>query len=473
MDHARIERFCAREWDDSALPELIEYMRIPNRSPAFDPDWEKHGYMEQAVQQFGRWCGAQGLKGLEIEIVRLPGRTPLIYMDVPGAGGDPILLYGHLDKQPEMSGWREGLGPWQPVLEGERLYGRGGADDGYATFCALIALRALQDQNIPHRRCVVLIEASEESGSPDLPAYIEALSSRIGTPGLVICLDSGCGNYDQLWCTTSLRGLVGGTLRVEVLGEGVHSGDAGGVVPSSFRVLRQLLDRIDDPETGAVLDPAFNVEIPDLRWRQAEHAAEELGEAMYRRFPFAGGTRPVTDDVCELILNRTWRPSLSITGIGGVPSPVDAGNVLRPYTEAKISLRLPPTCDAAAASKALQALLTRDPPCGAKVSFKPDWTAAGWHAPPMQPSLERTVDESSQQYFGRPAQHMGEGGTIPFMAMLGARFPKAQFLITGVLGPGANAHGPNEFLHVPYVKKLTACVAAVIASHGRNGSAKR
>jgi acetylornithine deacetylase/succinyl-diaminopimelate desuccinylase-like protein len=469
MDHTRIQGFCASEWDSSAIPQLVEYIRIPNKSPAFDPQWEKHGHMEKAVRLFADWCRKQDIAGLELEVVRLPGRTPLIYMNVPGTDGDPILLYGHLDKQPEMTGWRDGLGPWQPVIDGEKLYGRGSADDGYATFSALIAIRALQEQKIPHRRCVVLIEASEESGSPDLPAYIDALAARIGTPELVICLDSGCGNYDQLWSTTSLRGLVGGTLRVDVLDEGVHSGDAGGVVPSSFRILRQLLDRIDDPASGGVRESSFHVEIPKERARQADEAAKVLGDALYKRFPLAGGTRPVSTELAELILNRTWRPVLEITGLGGAPAPVDAGNVLRPFTEAKVSLRIPPGCDPRRAVQALQSLLEKDPPSGAKVSFKPDWAAPGWHAPPMVPWLERAVDEASKTFFGKPTLHMGEGGTIPFMGMLGGRFPKAQFLITGVLGPGANAHGPNEFLHIPYVKKLTACVASVIARHAEAG----
>jgi acetylornithine deacetylase/succinyl-diaminopimelate desuccinylase-like protein len=351
------------------------------------------------------------------------------------------------------------------VLEGDRLYGRGGADDGYATFASVIALLALREQHAPRHRCVILIEACEESGSYDLPFYIDALAARIGRPSLVICLDSGCGNYDQLWCTTSLRGLVGGKLTVEVLTEGVHSGDASGIVASSFRILRQLLNRVDDPATGIVHD-AFHVEIPAQRREQARRAAEVLGNAVFERFPFAGSTAPVARDPTELILNRTWRPALAITGAEGLPAVADAGNVLRPSTTLKVSLRLPPTCNAAGAARKLKEILESDPPYGAHVSFEYDWAGQGWHAPPMVPWLEAAVNEASKNHFGgRPAMHMGEGGTIPFMGMLGEKFPGAQFLITGVLGPGANAHGPNEFLHIPTAKKLTACVAEVIARH--------
>jgi len=469
MNPKRLASFCNDLWDQSALPELIEYIRIPNKSPAFDKDWHAHGHMDRVVAQFTAWCRARALPGMKLEVVRLPGRTPLIYMEAPGDGDDTVLLYGHLDKQPEMTGWRAGLGPWEPVLEGDRLYGRGGADDGYATFSSLIALLALKEQNVPRHRCVIIIEACEESGSFDLPFYIDTLADRIGKPSLVICLDSGCGNYEQLWCTTSLRGLVGGKLTVDVLTEGVHSGDASGIVPSSFRILRQLLDRIDDPATG-VVQPAFNVTIPEQRQEQARRAARVLGNAVYERFPFADGTQPVSKDLAELILNRTWRPALSVTGVEGIPAVANAGNVLRPTSTLKISLRLPPTSNAAQAARKLKEILEADPPYGAKVGFEYDWAGQGWHAPPMVPWLETAVDLASKNHFnGKPAMHMGEGGTIPFMGMLGEKFPEAQFLITGVLGPGANAHGPNEFLHIPTAKKLTACVAEVIARHYLEG----
>jgi len=465
LNSNRLAEFCRKHWEESALPELTRYIRIPNKSPMFDPEWEKHGHMEEVVQQFVRWCKGTNISGLQLEVVRLPGRTPLIYMDIPGQSPHTVLLYGHLDKQPEMTGWREGLGPWQPVLEGDKLYGRGGADDGYATFASLISIMALNDQSIPHARCVVIIECCEESGSPDLPFYIDALAGRIGTPDLVICLDSGCGNYDQLWCTTSLRGLVGGRLDIEILEEGVHSGDASGIVPSSFRILRQLLDRIDDCKSGNVIANEFNAAIPAKRIAQAEAAATVLGDTVYTKFPFVQDGQPLLKDPAELILNRTWRPALTVTGADGLPAIANAGNVLRAQTSVKISLRLPPTVDAQTASQKLKSLLEEQPPYGAKVRFTPDWSAHGWHAPETEPWLEEILDTASLHHFGRNAMHMGEGGTIPFMAMLGARFPGAQFLITGVLGPHSNAHGPNEFLHLPTAQKLTCCVAEVLAQH--------
>jgi acetylornithine deacetylase/succinyl-diaminopimelate desuccinylase-like protein len=454
-----------RAWEREILPALADYIRIPNKSQAYDPAWKEHGHMDRAVALVEAWCTSQPIPGLTVEVHRLEGRAPVILMEIPGTGSDTVLLYGHLDKQPEMTGWREGLGPWEPVREGDLLYGRGGADDGYAAFASLLALRLLHEQNVPHARCVVLIEAGEESGSPDLPAYIDALSARIGRPSLIVCLDSGSGDYEALWATTSLRGLAGGVLRVEVLTEGVHSGSASGIVPSSFRVLRQVLARIEDPETGRVLLDDLHVPISKARRAQLEASAGALRHEVVDSLPWAEGMRPVLSDVTELILNRTWRPALSVTGMDGMPPLASAGNVLRPYTAVKLSMRLPPGVDAEGATRAMKTALEKDPPYGARVTFTAESAAAGWAAPELAPWLEAAMDQASRAYFQRPAMSMGEGGTIPFMAMLGEKFPEAQFLITGVLGPRSNAHGPNEFLHIPMAKRLTCCVAEVVAAH--------
>ncbi|HET6604989.1 MAG TPA: M20 family metallopeptidase [Xanthomonadaceae bacterium] len=465
MDSPNAERFIAGIWDDEIVPQLTEYIRIPNKSPMFDAKWAEHGYMDDAVKLMEGWARAQPITGMTVEVVRLPGRTPLIFIDIPGQGEDCVLLYGHLDKQPEMTGWADDLGPWKPVLRDGKLYGRGGADDGYAIFGSLAAIMALQQQKIPHSRCVVIIEGCEESGSYDLPYYVDHLADRIGSPSLVVCLDSGCGNYDQLWCTTSLRGMSGGSLTVSVLGEGVHSGDASGIVPSSFRVLRQLLSRIEDAATGRIQLEELFAEIPPGRLEQARAAAQVLGDAVWDKFPFLPGMRPMHADNTELVLNRTWRPALSITGLEGAPALDNAGNVLRPHTSAKLSLRLPPTVDAASAGEVLKRTLLEDPPYGARIEFAQEKSASGWNAPAMAPWLETAIGKASMEFFGKPPVYMGEGGTIPFMGMLGEKFPGAQFVITGVLGPHSNAHGPNEFLHIATGKRVTASVARVLAEH--------
>ncbi|MCA8942091.1 MAG: M20 family metallopeptidase [Planctomycetes bacterium] len=470
MDTAKITSFVDDVWDESITPTITEYIKIPNKSPAFEPDWEKLGHMDKAVRLIEGWCREQKIEGLTVEVVKLEGRTPTIYMEIPGDRSDDcVLLYGHLDKQPEMTGWFDHLGPWKPVLEGDKLYGRGGADDGYAAFASLTAIKAVRDFGGKHARCVVLIEGCEESGSYDLPYYIDHLKDRIGSPSLVVCLDSGCGNYDQLWCTTSLRGMAAGTLTVKILDEGVHSGDASGIVPSTFRIARQILSRLEDEKTGEILPSAFHVDIPQQRIDQAAVCAQVLGKDMYERFPWTEKPAPMTTDLTQVVLNRTWRPFLAITGAGGLPALKDAGNVLRPMTELKLSLRLPPTCDPERATKELERICLEDPPYGAHVEFDGEWGAAGWNAPELAPWLGDAIEAASQTYFRKPAVYMGEGGTIPFMGMLGEKFPKAQFMITGVLGPKSNAHGPNEFLHLPTGKRLTACVAHVLNQHYETG----
>ncbi len=471
LDAKRTQAFVDAFWDEQILPTLERYITIPNQSALFDPDWQAHGYMDQVVELAREWVEAQAIPGATVEVWRLEGRTPLLFVEVPGDRPETVFLYGHLDKQPPMTGWSEGLEPWKPVRRGDRLYGRGGADDGYAVFASVAATKALREQGASHPRLAMVIECSEESGSPDLPAYIEAYADRLGTPGLVVCLDSGCGDYERLWLTTSLRGMVVGNLKVELLREGVHSGRASGIVPSSFRVARALLSRLEDEQTGRILPDALQVEIPEDRVEQARRAAEVLGSATADEMPFHEGVGPVTDDPVELLLARTWRAALSITGQRGVPPLEQAGNVMRPETTLKLSLRVPPTLDAPAASDFVARLLTSDPPYGAKVAFEPEKANEGWNAPPLAEWLSTAIDEASRAFFGPPAAMTGEGGSIPFMGMLGEKYPDAQFMITGVLGPASNAHGPNEFLHVPTGKRLTAAVAHVIASYDAHLSA--
>jgi acetylornithine deacetylase/succinyl-diaminopimelate desuccinylase-like protein len=461
-------------WAKDVLPALSDYITIPNVSMAYDPDWVAHGHMEAAVELIRRWCAARPIDGLKVDVQRIPGRSPVIICEVPGTDAPvaerTVLLYGHLDKQPEFTGWREGLGPWTPVIEGDRLYGRGGADDGYAAFAALSAIEAARAEGTPHARCIVLIEASEESGSPDLPAHVEALGDRLSEPELVVCLDSGCLDTEHLWVTTSLRGLVGGTVTVEVLTEGVHSGKASGIVPSSFRLLRQLLDRLEDSATGHVLLPELHVRLPVDRVVEARRTAAALSQSRADEFRFAGTTRPMVVDPAEQLVAQGWRPTLSYTGADGFPQTGKAGNVLRPSTSLRLSFRLPPTCDHEAALAAIQQALLADSPNGATVRFDDAMSGPGWNAPKFAPWLSTALDEASAAAFGQPARTFGEGGSIPFMGMLGERFPAAQFVVTGVLVPGSNAHGPNEFLHLPTARRVTECVARLLGAHASSPS---
>ena len=462
-------------WDDDILRQLTEYIAIPAKSPTFAPDWAQLGLLDTVVRNAATWVEAQKVAGLRLEVVRLPGRTPVLFFEIESteaAATQTVLMYGHLDKQPEFSGWRGDLGPWTPKYEDGKLYGRGGADDGYAVYASIAAVQELKRQNVPHPRIVGLIETCEESGSRDLLPYIDALRTRLGDVGLVICLDSGAGNYDQLWLTTSLRGMASGTLKVEILTEGIHSGDASGLVPSSFRIMRQVLDRLEDSATGRLLPASFHCEVPADRLAQARATAAILGEEVYRRFPWAhhdcGGSTivalPTTTDPVQALLKRTWEPTLSVTGAEGFPALQDAGNVLRPYTAFKLSLRLPPLVDAAACVQEMKALLEDNAPYQAKVTWESASGANGWNAPDTADWFLNALNRSSQSYFGADCGFIGQGGSIPLMGMLSAGFPKAQMMVCGVLGPKSNAHGPNEFLHVPYAKKLTAAVAQVIAA---------
>ena len=463
------------QWDDDIVRQLTDYIAIPAKSPTFDPDWAQHGFIDTVMRNAATWVEAQKVEGLTLEIVRLEGRTPVLFFEIPAtrAGStQTVLMYGHLDKQPEFTGWRNDLSPWKASYEDGKLYGRGGADDGYAVYASIAAVQALKAQNVPHPRIVGLIETCEESGSYDLLPYVDALKDRLGEVALVVCLDSGAGNYDQLWLTTSLRGNAAGVLKVEVLTEGVHSGDASGLVPSSFRIMRQVLDRLEDSATGRLLPQNFHCEVPADRMAQARATAAILGDELYKRFPWAhydceGATAfalPTTTDPVEALLNRTWRPTLSVTGAEGFPSFRDAGNVLRPYTAFKLSLRFPPLIDVGVAVQELKKLLEDNAPYQAKVTFEGGGGASGWNAPSTAPWFETALNAASQNFFGAPCGTMGQGGTIPLMGMLSKGFPKAQMMVCGVLGPKSNAHGPNEFLHVPYAKKLTAAVAQVMAS---------
>ena len=462
------------QWDGDIVKQISNYIAIPAKSPGFDADWKAHGYIDTVMRNAAAWVEAQKVEGLTLEVIRLDGRTPVLFFEIPATRTDStqtVLMYGHLDKQPEFTGWRSDLGPWTPKYQDDKLYGRGGADDGYAVYASIAAVQALKAQNVPHPRIVGLIETCEESGSYDLLPYVDVLRKRLGDVALVVCLDSGAGNYDQLWLTTSLRGMGGGVLKVEVLDEGVHSGDASGVVPSSFRIMRHVLDRLEDSATGRLLPQSFHCAIPADRLAQAKATAATLGDELYKRFPWAhydcegssAFTLPMTTDPVEALLNRTWRPTLSVTGAEGFPALKDAGNVLRPYTAFKLSLRFPPLVDASKAVQELKKLLEDNAPYNAKVTFEGSGGATGWNAPATCDWFENALNDASQNFFGAPCGTIGQGGTIPLMNMLSKGFPKAQMMVCGVLGPKSNAHGPNEFLHVPYAKKLTAAVAHVMA----------
>ena len=455
-------------WDKSIIPTMSDYIKIPNKSPSFDKNWQKNGYMDQAVNLLKKWCESQPIKGMTTEVIQIDERTPLLFIEIKGNSDDKVLLYGHYDKQPEFTGWRDDLGPWKPVVEDGKLYGRGSADDGYALFSYLTAFRILQEQNIPHANCVIVLEGCEESGSYDLPFYMEKLKHKIDSPSLVVCLDAECGNYDQLWCTSSLRGNLVGVLSVDVLSEGVHSGSASGIVPSCFRIARELLNRIEDPKTGNILCSDLFTEISEKTMDQTKIASDILSDSIYKKFPWVSLEKDSYETPYELMLNNTWKPILSVTGADGLPNNEIAGNVLLPNLRLKLSFRLPPPLDTKAAGEEIKKILEHKPPPNCKIKYEPESAMSGWEAPPIEEWLEDSISEASHSFFNKPSVFMGAGVSIPLMGLLSEKFPKAQFLVTGLLGPNSNAHGPNEFMDIETAKKLTGCVAKIIADHHLN-----
>jgi acetylornithine deacetylase/succinyl-diaminopimelate desuccinylase-like protein len=459
------QEFISSFWDKEIIPKLSEYISIPCKTPALDPEWQKNGYLQKAAELVVNWVKTQNIPGTKAEIITLPEKAPFVFVDIPGKSDKTVLFYGHLDKMPETEGWLPDLGAWKPVLKNDCLYGRGGADDGYAAFAPIAAIKALQAQGIPHARCVMLLEGAEECGSVGFEEYLTKLDKAIGTPDVIVINDSDASNYDQIWCTTSLRGIVAGDLTVEILKEGVHSGVGSGIAPSTFRIIRQLLSRLEDEKSGKLKLKDLHVKIPAERMKQAKQLAKILGTKVYKDLPFVQGAQPLSKNVTELLLNQTWRPTLCVIGAAGIPLPADAGNVLRPSTTLKLSVRIPPNCNPEKIKKLLKKTFEKNPPHGAKVTFTPGQSISGWNAPSTAPWLAKALDEASLGFFGKKTAYMGMGGGIGVVMMMGEKYPNVQFVVSGAAGPNSNAHGPNELLYIPVAKKYTCCIAEVLAAH--------
>jgi len=468
LDASAVHKTVSEAWDGPVLSSLSDLVAIPAVSQGFDPDWAANGHLDRVIEHVRAWALDRRLPETTVEVVKLENASPVLLIDIAANGGSSgtVLLYGHLDKQPPVGGWAEGLGPWTPVVRDGRLYGRGAADDGYAPYAALTAIEAVRAGGGAHARCVVLLETGEESGSPDLPSYLDHLRPRLGEVSLVVCLDSGTNDYDRLWLTTSLRGLTQVHVTARVLDGGQHSGIASGVAPSSFRVLRALLDRLENSETGEILVPEMNVTVPDAQLAEIKAAVEAAPGALRNGLPLTPGVRTISDDDLELTLNNTWRPTLSVTGAAGLPEPDSAGNVLRPFTTLCLSFRLPPTADSSRALAAVRRALTTDVPYGAQIELSHTEAADGWQAPELAPWLRDCLDEASGTAFGgAPWRTLGLGGSIPFMGLLQEMYPRAQFIATGVLGLDSNAHVPNESINLGYAAKLTEALAIVLNAH--------
>ena len=423
--------------------------------------------LDKAAAHVKAWVEGVGIKGLKTEIIKEKGLSPIIFTEIEGDLPVTIFYYGHYDKQPPFEGWREGLGPYTPVIVDGKLYGRGGADDGYSTYSTMISIKACQEQGIKLPRCVMITEGDEESGSAHMFEYMKLLKERIGNPTMLFCLDSGTLDYEGFWLTNALRGLVVATYTVEILNEGVHSGVASGIVPSSFRIIREMLERIENVKTGEII-PELQVDIPPLRYEEVYNTVQALGKDALPFFPFVTGASSITSNPLTALINRGWKAQLAVVGAADLPDAKTAGSVLRPRTTLKLSFRLPPTKPVEEAKKIIEKVLTTNVPYGATAKIDFPAAAKGWSAPVYSTFLRDIIDSSVDAVFKKPKLAIAEGGSIPLMGLFSEMFPEAQFVVTGVLGPESNAHGPNEFLHIPYVKKLTTCMALILAKLSRH-----
>ena len=456
-------------WDKSLLPALKEFIHIPALSPDFDARWEENGNLMKAVLQAKDWAEKQGVKGLKCEIVVHRGHTPCLLVEI-GEQGCPettksVFFYGHLDKQPENEGWDKNKSPWNPVVEDGKLFGRGAVDDGYSFYTCIGAIKALQNLAIAHPRCVGLFECCEESSSRHYEEYLKETEDKLGPIGLVIALDSASGDFERLWITHSLRGMIGGIIDAQALKAGVHSGEASGIVPSSFMILRSLLDRIERSSTGEIIPEVFHCEIPASALEETKAVADLLGDEVWSLFPWYGESSPLHTDPFSCLLHRNWRPALSVTGADGIPSIEAAGNVMRVHTALKVGMRLPPLVDAEKASQAFGQIVCEDPPFNVGLSYKPTVASTGWQAPQEAAWLKRAFEESSLAYWGNLPCYLGMGASIPLLNLFNRIWPEAQFMVAGALGPNSNAHGPNESLHLGYAVRLTAAIAWIISQY--------
>ena len=464
-----IDETVARMWQGETLQALCDFVRIPARSVGFDPNWEQNGFLLQACEDAARWAKTL-FPNAVFEVLSEPGRSPALFFEIPASGcscPESVFFYGHFDKQPEGEGWTQGRKAFTPSVEGRRLYGRGAADDGYNFYAAMTALAALDENGAPRPRAVGLYETAEECESVDFAYWLEKTAPRIGRVGFVSVLDGTCCDYDRLWTTVSFRGALSFTLNVRVLQYGVHSGTASGIVPESFTIARALLERIEKAQTAEISAPELNVEIPEERLAQLRHCASILGEKITGEFPWAGSVHARNPAPFASLVMRGWKPQLAVTGAEGLPALENAGNVLRAGTRLKCSMRIAPTLDPEKALEYIRRELTRDPIFGCTVTLDPAGFGPGWNAPAEKPWFTRSFDAASRELFGKSATYCCDGASIPILSLMQRCFGDAQYLVTGVLGPGSNAHGPDEMLDLDYVSKLTSALARIIAAIGR------
>lgn len=452
-------------WDQHGIPGLMDFIRIPSKSTDFDPNWESNGFLKQACESAALW-----LKGIipdaRCELLTETGRTPCLFVEIPPTKGyensAAMAFYGHFDKLPETGEWQEGLGAWTPVLKNNCLYGRGSADDGYSFYLMGVCVAALKTLNHAHPRIIGIFETQEESGSKDLPYYLNLIHDRLGSVNAFFILDNSCSDYERLWTVSSLRGVIKGTLKVKVLSHGVHSGAYSGIVPDAYGIAQHLLSRVYDPLTSEVKIPSCLAKIPDTCQQQLQNVGNILGDQIWNRAPLLPGVSPISTQPDELLLQNTWKPALTITGISGIPVPENAGNIIHGDVALTLSMRVPPLIDLKQAVNDLNQLLTTDIPFGCEVSLTSISAEPGWASFHTDSKIQELLSKASECHFGKPLATTGQGGSIPIVNEFEKHLPNTALVVTGALGTDSNAHAPNEFLNMNYAKKLTAVIAQVI-----------
>ena len=451
-----------RHW---ALPWTKKFVAVPNTSKAFDPEWETNGRLETACQLCIEYAQAIQIEGIELEMHKDPGVSPLLLGRVAPSkqvGSIRIVTYGHLDKQPYHSEeWEEGLHPTTPVEKNGYLYGRGAVDDGYNFFTVLAVLKAFQELRIPHDEFLLFYECNEESGCTDIAHYLNKLKEQIGAPDVMFCLDEGSVSNQMFSLSTSLRGALNFSLKVSVLEKSMHSGVASGIVPSSFRIARELLERIESGKTGEMV-PELQVPVPEQKLKEASANAKLNGSGIHTSLCMCKGVQPVTLNLEELYLNNVWKAQMEVIGQGGIPSLAQAGNVLRDHTELLVSLRTPPTLSCTAAFDTIKNILTSQVPYNAKVEVEMESFGDGWFSGHLSAALISTVDKHSMEVFGNPALLYGSGCTIPFIHLIQQQLPKTLLLVTGADLPDSGIHGPNERLDIEFLVRFAKTFACIL-----------
>ena len=460
MDKKSFEKYIEKMFTYNMIPNLMNFIRIPNLSPAYDYEWNTNGLLLKAANLIIAYAKSLEIKNAQINLIQDKGYSPLIFIEIPASRPNDnrtVLLYAHFDKQPHGTGWDDDKGPTKPVIQNGRLYGRGSADDGYASFSMLTAIKACQEHNCPLPRICLIFEGAEESTDEHLTYYFNKLLPIIGENVIAfIPLDSGCADYDRLWITNSLRGVCDYEINIQTLDNNISFGpEASGRIAENLFILRKAIDAVMDTSTGDVKIEEFYVkDIPEEIQEEMDKEIEIVGEQFFKEIPLYEGVKPLKTDIKEAMINNRWKPTCSILGIDNCPKIEDNGFGVKKSITVKMSMRLPPGIDSHAALEALKKVVKENIYFDAKVKFLSAEVADGWKLTNFSEKTKNVLNKASKEYFGNELVFKGMGGSIPFITYFQTKYPNADVICTGILGADCFEHGPNENLHLEACKKM-------------------